>query len=60
MLWKYLLLKVKYIFLRESYVCTRCIFIFDSDQAQINSVGMGMNKIHFINMGFKKDVWAIF
>ena len=36
--WKYLLLKIKYIFLRDSYVCTRWIFIFDSDQAQINSV----------------------
>ncbi len=35
---KYLLLKIKYIFLRDSYVCTRWIFIFDSDQAQINSV----------------------
>jgi hypothetical protein len=34
---KYLLLKIKYIFLRDSYVCTRWIFIFDSDQAQINS-----------------------
>ena len=32
------LLKIKYIFLRDSYVCTRWIFIFDSDQAQINSV----------------------
>ncbi len=36
--WKYLLLKIKYIFLRDSYVCTRWIFIFNSDQAQINSV----------------------
>ncbi len=36
--WKYSLLKIKYIFLRDSYVCTRWIFIFDSDQAQINSV----------------------
>ncbi len=34
---KYFLLKIKYIFLRDSYVCTRWIFIFDSDQAQINS-----------------------
>jgi hypothetical protein len=39
--WKYLLLKIKSIFLRESYVCPRCIFIFDSDQAKINSVGKG-------------------
>jgi hypothetical protein len=38
----YLFLKIKHIFLRDSYVCPRCIFIFDSDQAQINSaVGMG-------------------
>jgi hypothetical protein len=37
--WKYVLLKIKYLFLRDSYVCTRWIFIFDSDQAQINSVG---------------------
>ncbi len=37
-LWKYLLLKINNIFLRDSYVCLRCIFIFDSDQAQINSV----------------------
>ncbi len=36
--WKYLLLRIKYIFLRDSYVCTRWIFIFDSDQAQIYSV----------------------
>ncbi len=36
--WKYLLLKIKYIFLRDSYVCTRWIFMFDGDQAQINSV----------------------
>jgi hypothetical protein len=36
--WKYVLIKIKYIFLRDSYVCTRWIFIFDSDQAQINSV----------------------
>jgi hypothetical protein len=36
--WKYLLLKIKCIFLRDSYVCTRWIFLFDSDQAQINSV----------------------
>ncbi len=35
--WKYVLLKIKYIFLSDSYVCTRWIFIFDSDQAQINS-----------------------
>jgi hypothetical protein len=38
-LWKYLLLKIKYIFLRDSYVCPRWIFIFDSYQAQINSAG---------------------
>jgi hypothetical protein len=37
--WKYVLLKIKYISLRDSYVCTRWIFIFDSDQAQINSAG---------------------
>ncbi len=37
--WKYLLFKIKYIFLRDSFVCTRWIFIFESDQAQINSVG---------------------
>ncbi len=37
--WNYVLLKIKYIFLRDSYVCTRWIFIFDSDQAKINSVG---------------------
>ncbi len=36
--WKYVLLKIKYIFLRDSYACPRWIFIFDSDQAQINSV----------------------
>ncbi len=36
--WKYLLLKIRHIFLRDSYVCPRCIFIFDSDQTQINSV----------------------
>ncbi len=36
--WKYVLIKIKYIFLRDSYVCTRWIFIFDSDQAQINRV----------------------
>ncbi len=38
--WKYLLLKTKHIFLRDSYVCPICIFIFDSDQAQINSVAL--------------------
>jgi hypothetical protein len=37
--WKYLLLKIKYIFLRDSYVCPKWILIFDNDQAQINSVG---------------------
>ncbi len=36
--WKYLLLKIKYIFFRDSYVCPTWIFMFDSDQAQINSV----------------------
>ncbi len=36
--WKYVLLKIKYIFLRDSYVCTRWIFIIDSDQAQLYSV----------------------
>ncbi len=35
---KYLILKIKYIFLRDSYVCPRWIFIFHGDQAQINSV----------------------
>jgi len=35
--WKYLLLKIKYIFLRDSFLCTRWIFIFDSEQAKINS-----------------------
>jgi hypothetical protein len=36
--WKYLIPKIKYIFLRVSYVCPRWIFIFDSGQAQTNSV----------------------
>jgi hypothetical protein len=34
---KYFLLKIKYIFLRDSYACPRLIFIFDNDQAKINS-----------------------
>jgi hypothetical protein len=36
-LWKYLLLEIKYIFLRDSYFCPTWIFICDSDQALINS-----------------------
>ncbi len=35
--WKHLLHKIKYVFLRDSYVCPRWIFIFISNQAQINS-----------------------
>ena len=34
--------KIKYIFLRDSYVCPRWIFIFDSDQEQINSACSGL------------------
>ncbi len=46
--WKYLLLKIKYIFLRDSYVCTRWIFIFDSDQAQINSADTWMPSAYVV------------
>ncbi len=54
---KYLLLKIKYIFLRENNVCPRCIFIFDSDQAQINSVVtltgciLGRSRAHTVGGG---------
>jgi hypothetical protein len=33
--WKHLLPIVKFLFLRNSYVCPIRIFIFDADQAQI-------------------------
>jgi hypothetical protein len=36
--WKYLLHKIKYIFLRDSYAYPRWIFLLNSDQAQVNSV----------------------
>jgi hypothetical protein len=48
-LWKYLLLKITYIFLRDSYACPSWIFIFDSDQAQINSAG-----VHLWALGSQK------
>jgi hypothetical protein len=46
--WKYLLLNIKYIFLRDSYGWMD--FLFDSDQAQISSVGD-----HFIHKNGRKD-----
>ncbi len=37
-LWKHSLYILKYLFSRNSYVCPIWIFIFDTDQSQINSV----------------------
>jgi hypothetical protein len=37
--WKHSLPVNKYLFLRNIYVCPLWIFIFDTDQAQNNSVG---------------------
>jgi hypothetical protein len=47
-------LKIKYIFLRESFVCPRWIFIFDSDQAQINSVATSNEELE---RGFGEWRW---
>ena len=57
--WKYLLLKIKYIFLRDSYVCTRWIFIFGSDQAQINSV-VAVPVKKFVILWDKTHVWTVY
>ncbi len=52
--WKYVLLKIKYIFLRDCYVCTRWILIFKSDQAQINSAAQSEGRIFFL---LKTWIW---
>jgi hypothetical protein len=40
--WNHLLLKIKLLFSRKSYVCPKWIFIIDTEQGQINSAWVQM------------------
>jgi hypothetical protein len=55
--WKYVLIKIKYIFLRDSFVCTIRIFIFDSDHAQINSVEKDEGRGQSVDAGSREERW---
>jgi hypothetical protein len=54
-------LYIKYIYLRDSFVCPRQIFIFDSDQAQINSVPVNYSPLDELvsDAGTTMDAYSV-